>query len=493
MGLVSPMECRNHFLSIYASGILANFYHPEPPIPERDFNDCLGELCLSKTPIPRECCKKMGLKPKRDDFEYEYDNDAELPITRIRVDFLDDDHYRGLVLALVDMYEERLRRRRLHHVLLANLNLLTHLLPRLLPQHYAPAAAKATATNGYHSSGQARAALDQPRRADSALVRKRLAINQRRRRQQFLGRGFLAASRMKFPLGHQHSEDSSSAKNQQPPSSVESMHDSGVGYSESPLYSVPSVDNSNGVTNSSSVGDTVESEKTPIKNCSTPLLETGACHPPTASISMRVSISQTTSTTNKKSLHTSIFDPPSAQQANNCCIPPHIAESLKPLLRFLSASEADTLLNQLHREHILRQEIEQLQQLKQSQSGFLNETRLAGCTTPLSKVDSSEEEESTDEEQREKADQHFLPRASIPSSTHLRRRRSHSLFTRVKRGAKRHSETIVPPPRVCHRTGLRSDRGTNSTSKSSRGTKRRGRPPLHHQGSRHHQGPSIRT
>lgn len=70
MGLVSPMECRNHFLSIYASGILANFYHPEPPIPERDFNECTGELCLSKTPIPRECCKKLGLKPKRDDFEY---------------------------------------------------------------------------------------------------------------------------------------------------------------------------------------------------------------------------------------------------------------------------------------------------------------------------------------------------------------------------------------------------------------------------------------
>nr|CDS33180.1 Transcriptional adapter 2B [Hymenolepis microstoma] len=490
MGLVSPMECRNHFLSTYASGILANFYHPEPPIPERDFNDCSGELCLSKTPIPRECCRKLGLKPKRDDFEYDYDNDAELPITRIRVDFLDDDHYRGLVLALVDMYEERLRRRRLHHVLLANLNLLTHLLPGLLPQHYAPAAARATATSGYHNSGQARAVLDQSRRADSALVRKRLVANQRRRRQQFLGRGFLAASRMKFPLGHQHLEDSS-VKSQQPPSSVESLHDSGVGYSESPLHSVPSVDNSNGVTNWSSVGDAAEGEKTPTKNDSTPVLETGVCHPPTANISRKVSLSQTTMT-DKKPLHKSIFDPPSAQETNKCCIPPYISEPLKPLLRFLSALEADTLLNQLHREHILRQEIEQLQQLKRSQNGFLNETRLAGCMTSPTKVDSSEEE-SSDEEQPKKADQQFLTRTSIPSFTQLRRRRSRSLFNCVRRGAKRHTETTVPPPRVCHRTGLRSDRATGSTSRSSRGTKRRGRPPLHHQGSRQHQRPFIRT
>ncbi|KAM3178691.1 hypothetical protein ACTXT7_002035 [Hymenolepis weldensis] len=86
------MECVRHGAE---AGILANFYHPEPPIPERDFNESLGELCLSKTPIPRECCKKLGLKPKRDDFEYDYDNDAEIPITRIRVDFLGDDHYRA--------------------------------------------------------------------------------------------------------------------------------------------------------------------------------------------------------------------------------------------------------------------------------------------------------------------------------------------------------------------------------------------------------------
>ncbi|VDL18562.1 unnamed protein product [Hymenolepis diminuta] len=526
MGLVSPMECRNHFLSIYASGILANFYHPEPPIPERDFNECPGELCLTKTPIPRECCKKLGLKPKRDDFEYDYDNDAELPITRIRVDFLGDEHYRGLGLALIDMYEERLRRRRLHHVLLANLNLLTHLLPRLFPEHYV-SAAKATAGTGYHGSGQARAVLDQSRRSDSAPVRKRLLVNQRRRRHQFFGRGFLAATRMKSSLEHQHLEDST-PKNQQPPSSVESMQDSGVGYSESPLHSVLSVENSNGVTNSSPVGDVAAGEGTPIKSGSTPILETDACHHLTANMSRKVATSRTTSMTNKKPKNWPIVDPPSTQLTNNCCIPPCVADPLKPLLRFLSASEADTLLNQLHStslvshlchsnfgfspshlsslpllhraffiagEHILRQEIEQLQQLKRSQNVFLNETRLAGSMTSPSRFDHSEED-SSDEEQRRKADKKFSFHGSIPSFNHLRRRRSHSLFTHVKRGAKRHIETAAPP-KVNHRIGLRSGRVTNLASNSSRGrsrgTRRRGRPPLHHHGSRHHHRLLIRA
>lgn len=69
MGFVSPSECRRHFLSMYASGILSKLYRPVKPIPESDFNDCPGELCLSKARIPRECCKKLGLKPRRDDFE----------------------------------------------------------------------------------------------------------------------------------------------------------------------------------------------------------------------------------------------------------------------------------------------------------------------------------------------------------------------------------------------------------------------------------------
>lgn len=69
LGFVSPLECRRHYLSMYTTGVLSSFYRSETPVLERLTKDCQKELCLSKTRIPHEYCKKLGLLPKRDDFE----------------------------------------------------------------------------------------------------------------------------------------------------------------------------------------------------------------------------------------------------------------------------------------------------------------------------------------------------------------------------------------------------------------------------------------
>lgn len=80
----------------------------------------------------------------------------------------------------------------------------------------------------------------------------------------------------------------------------------------------------------------------------------------------------------------------------------------------------------------------------------------------------------------------------------ISKRRRLCLFTPIKR-AKQQCETCSPPAvnRQQQRLGLRSSSVSRSISKSSapiRGTRRRGRPPLHHHGHRqHHQRLLIRT
>ncbi|VDL98912.1 unnamed protein product [Schistocephalus solidus] len=69
---------------------------------------------------------------------------------------------------------------------------------------------------------------------------------------------------------------------------------------------------------------------------------------------------------------------PNSKTAQNCCTPRCIAEPLKPFLRFLSASEAHMLLSELHREHILRQQVDQLEQLRLAGSDNFQNVRLDG-------------------------------------------------------------------------------------------------------------------
>lgn len=105
------------------------------------------------------------------------------------------------------------------------------------------------------------------------------------------------------------------------------------------------------------------------------------------------------------------------------------------------------------------------------------------------------DDNSSDDEHRKKPDQRYSFHGHSASTIHHRRRRSHA-FTRVKRGAKRQIPTSDSPSTRTSRggLGLRSGRTTTpSTKPGQRGTKRRGRPPLHNHGSRHTQRPLIRT
>ncbi|KAM7541548.1 hypothetical protein Aperf_G00000037472 [Anoplocephala perfoliata] len=481
---------------MYTTGVLSNFYKPKNPVLEGLTDDCPKELCLSKTRIPHEYCKKLGLLPKRDDFECDYDNYAEVPIARVRCDLLGDELYRGLALACIDMYTERLRRRQLRHMLLANLNLLTHILPKLLPD----VGSAAKATIGCHGGAQARTALDQWRRnyggaGDKSATRKYQHVNVGRRR---FGRSVTAPQSTSMKSSSCTLLEESAAKTC-PPSSVESFHDSGVGYSESPMHSVASVETS-GAPNSSPVEDIGgnSGDSTPVPPPiigrppqSTLPLEDEVCHL-VSNTPKKCGSPQNVSTLYTKPKNPLIFESISTVPPDKCCIPPYIADPLKPLLRFLSASEAKSLLNQLHKEHILRQEIEQLEQLKQSQSVFLNGTRLAGSTKSPPKADESDDSAS------EEAG-HKFPSQGGASTLTLSKRRRLCLFTSTKR-AKQQCETCSPPAvnHQQHRLGLRSRRISRSFSKSSTpvrgGTRRRGRPPLHHHGHRqHHQRLLIRT
>lgn len=321
------------------------------------------------------------------------------------------------------MYAERLRRRRLRHMLLANLNLLTHILPKLLPD----VGSTAKATTGCHGGAQARAALDQWRRnyglaGDKSVIRKCLHVTVGRRR---IGRSVTAFQSV-LMKSNSHIPLEESAAKSRPPSSVKSFQDSGVGYSESPVHSVPSVDTS-GAPNSSPVEDIGgnSGESTPLppitsgQSHSTPSPDVEIRHL-ASNISKKCGSPQNASTLCTKPKNLLILESTSTEPPDKCCIPPcvffcnrlkhwsairvlalvswfelglcclnhflhecfwsnksgnsifsrslqgssyliipliqqfffflfrYVADPLKPLLRFLSASEANTLLNQLH-------------------------------------------------------------------------------------------------------------------------------------------------
>lgn len=65
------------------------------------------------TPVKLEHAEQLelGYKPLRDDFEKEYDNDAETLVSGLTVNPDDEDVEKSLKLAHIDMYNKRLKER----------------------------------------------------------------------------------------------------------------------------------------------------------------------------------------------------------------------------------------------------------------------------------------------------------------------------------------------------------------------------------------------
>ncbi|CDS40981.1 Transcriptional adapter 2B [Echinococcus multilocularis] len=494
LGSMSPLECRRHYESTYVSGIMSSVY--KSPRSIMDLNtkdksdDDLFAIRKAHFRVPLDFCKKLGLMPKRGDYECDYDNNAEMFIAQIRSDFLGDELYRDLALVRIDMFTEILRRRRLRHMVAAKLNLLTHALPKLIPLK---------ATSNGHGNGHGHAMFDRSQLSGGGdkAARRRL-ISQRR-----CGGRMLQSTRCGHLFEKPGTSDNLPVEEavKQPPSSIESLQDSGVAFSDSLSHSVPSVDTAATASASSPAEDMTTYEGnsraaspttafTRPWHCSSPIVDfsplgaVSSVNPSGIFPSLPISLpwiitkgsgaSQHLSNVKEKSPNQSIRDISSSKPLANCCIPPHFAEPLKPLLRFLSPSEANKLLHQLHREHVLRQEIEQLQQLKRSQGVFLDDTHLAGEVMSAASGDS---DESSPEDTRQ-----GLASRTGAASMPLRRRRGivFGATRRSKRRANRLS-ALVGVRRAC---GSRRSGANGSLSGSGVAPKSRGRPLLHNQGNR---------
>jgi len=125
VGTRTPEECSERYLKVYVDNFFGrctwnaidkNLYtvkdhtclHDQPlspslSLPERE----------KTVDISREQQIKLGYMPKRDDFEREYDNDAELLVSKLAVNANDDTEEldQDLKIAHINMYTDKLRER----------------------------------------------------------------------------------------------------------------------------------------------------------------------------------------------------------------------------------------------------------------------------------------------------------------------------------------------------------------------------------------------
>lgn len=494
---VSASDCKIHYESVYLSGILCSIYNSTTPIVKivDDVIDFQGEQAIFSRPPSQEDCKIIGFMHKRNEFECEFDNDAETTLSQIRYEFGDDPLFRELVLARIDMFVERLRRRHQCHVIASKLNLLTHFMPDLRPLARAAPGVGLTKTllgkrltfasqsrrvigsspipSDSHSSigvcdgdviGSCRRTVRSTNhRRRRPIIRgsartahlKRLRLEVERRTAKAAAKATALAKLTHFssqaiptpagtavelnPVVSQNpspslhnslitaytprstgdqvvkGENEASESNLLP--AGEDYHDSGLGSSECSLHSTfsSSTETSDSVMSAiskqlSSPKDDQETE-VPEQGCaiftletmprrrhSHPLISPHHAHPVFSVSNAPLSCSRESSSTvtsvasfgepRKPTVHVFPDDLrrakiarggfPNSKTAQNCCTPRCIAEPLKPFLRFLSASEAHMLLSELHREHILRQQVDQLEQLRLAGSDNFQNVRLDG-------------------------------------------------------------------------------------------------------------------
>nr|XP_009858022.1 transcriptional adapter 2-beta isoform X1 [Ciona intestinalis] len=109
-------EVEEHYMSVYMDSYMGRMVVPTE-IPNRmtDHTPSIHESTPILPPPNLQVSKveqlELAYMPNRDDFEYEFDNDAERLISPIFMNTDDNELDRGLKLAKVDMYLTRLRER----------------------------------------------------------------------------------------------------------------------------------------------------------------------------------------------------------------------------------------------------------------------------------------------------------------------------------------------------------------------------------------------
>lgn len=120
----SPEECCERYLRVYVENFFGrtawnaidrNLYtvHDHTCLYNRPLSPSLSLPEKSKiVDISREQQIKLGYMPKRDDFEREYDNEAELLVSKLAVNANDDNELdQDLKIAHINMYTDKLRER----------------------------------------------------------------------------------------------------------------------------------------------------------------------------------------------------------------------------------------------------------------------------------------------------------------------------------------------------------------------------------------------
>nr|CAB3266783.1 transcriptional adapter 2-beta-like [Phallusia mammillata] len=113
IGSKTAKEVEDHYMTVYIDNILGRFTVPHD-IPNRmtDHTPSIHDsVQLPQVNVSKSNQLELAYMPNRDDFEYEFDNDAESLISSIFMNHDDDDLDKALKLAKVEAYHMKLKER----------------------------------------------------------------------------------------------------------------------------------------------------------------------------------------------------------------------------------------------------------------------------------------------------------------------------------------------------------------------------------------------
>ncbi|KAF6774992.1 hypothetical protein AHF37_05818 [Paragonimus kellicotti] len=135
LGTRSAADCKKHYEQFYIHGVIGQQTVANLPVVSRTTDHTPKD---SFSPLNHRVCelrceeqKALGYMPHRDDYEYEFHNDAEKILITVPYGVTDSLEYE-LQLALVDIYNRHLRERALRHSVANEHGLVTYLLRDLI-------------------------------------------------------------------------------------------------------------------------------------------------------------------------------------------------------------------------------------------------------------------------------------------------------------------------------------------------------------------------
>ncbi|KAK2165871.1 hypothetical protein NP493_1345g00017 [Ridgeia piscesae] len=128
----NAQECTDHYYAYYIQGNIGKVTFPKESASKTIDHTCLDGGPLSPTltkPLPPADLTLdeqhiLGYMPLRDDFEREYDNDAETLVSSLSHNYDDDELELEFKLAQIDMYRQRLKERQRWKVIAREFGLL---------------------------------------------------------------------------------------------------------------------------------------------------------------------------------------------------------------------------------------------------------------------------------------------------------------------------------------------------------------------------------